>query len=451
VNEEKVNHNTRADSARRILIIRKFRTLIVILLIFSITSFSYADRFIITNKTANIRSEPNKNSTLLQKAHKGDWFIYLGNSTDNKWRKVELSSGSKGWVYYTLGRAEDDNYLDNLTPTSDISSPGTGFDISKLEIHVIDVRPGDSTLIVAYGENNQKAAILLDAGKPGRGDKFVVPYMKSLGILELKYVIASHHDSDHAGGLDEVLLYDPNEPEDYDIKLTGKAFVAKGEVSQSQRKEYDEYVNSVKNQTGENVLILSPPSYLSLAKGITIQAVTGGGEYIDKETNNVVDLEVKDANAKSIGFLITYNMFKFFVAGDLGGQVKHKYIENKVAPYVGDIDVLRVSHHGSNTSTNKLFLSITKPEAAIISTGSDNNYGHPRKSVIDRLKQSNPNIKIYQTEEGDQSSQYKDLVSFEGKVSGNIVVSTSGECIYSITGSGLEFSDKEVFVNDDCL
>ncbi len=409
--------------AGRIAMLRKASILLAIYFLLFSLGVSYADIFVISRETANIRSQPTTTSSILQKAHKGDWFIYLGNSPDNKWRKIERPDGSEGWIYYTLGRVEDENYLDNLSTASDIASSGSEFDITRLEIHAINVRQGDSTMIVARG-NNEKASILFDAGKPGRGNKFVVPYLKSLGISDLTFVISSHHDSDHTGGLDEVLTYVPGDPDDYDIKLTGKAFATLDEVSSSQRKQYEEYENSVKTQTGEQVLVLIPPTYLPLARGITIQAVTGGGQYIDRETNSVIDLEPTDANARSIGLLVTYGKFKFFVAGDLGGEEKHKYIENKVAPHVGNIDVLRVSHHGSDTSTQEPFLSVVKPEVAIISTGGDNNYGHPRKSVIQRLKQSNPQIKIYQTDEGDQGSQYKALVSFEGSVSGNIVIKT---------------------------
>lgn len=426
------------------------RILILVLLLLFSAGISYADIFVIS-RNANIRELPTTtDSNIIERAEKGDWFIYLGSNENNKWRKIELDDGREGWVYYTLGRIEDDNYLYSLSTSTDIETPEQSFDITKLEIHIINVRQGDSTLIVAHGANNKKATILFDAGKPGRGNQFVVPYLKSIGVSKLDYVISSHLDSDHTGGLDEVLTYDSDDTEDFEVELTGKAFVPRGDVSSSQRNEYDEYVKAVKEQTGENILILSPPTYLPLANGITVQTITGGGEYIDSSTNNVVDLEVSDANAKSIGLLITYDKFKFYVAGDLGGQSKHKYIENKVAPYVGDIDVLRVSHHGSNTSTHKDFLDETKPEVALISTGSDNNYGHPRKKVIDRLKQSNSNIKIYQTEEGDETSQYKNLVSKEGLVAGNIVISTDGDCSYSVTGNGSEFNTTENFNNDDC-
>jgi competence protein ComEC len=432
---------------------KKIGIFIIILFTLPISGVSIADIFIISKDYANIRSEPTTSSSILQKASKDDWFIYLGKSSDNKWGKIEMPDGEIGWIYSELGRIEDKNYLNNLLNNSDadIQPSVHGFAITRLEIHVINVRHGDSTLIIAHGNNGEKSAILIDAGKPGRGNQFVVPYLKSLGISELEYVISSHHDSDHAGGLDEVLLYDPENPEDFDIKLTGKAFVPDAEVSNLQKKEYDQYVNAVKALTGKNVFILSPPAYLPLANGITIQAVTGGGEYIDNKTRNVIDLEVEDANATSIGLLITFKYFKFFIAGDLGGDEKQKHIENLVASYIGGIDVLRVSNHGSETSTREPFLSFTKPKVALISTGSDNNFGYPRKSVIVRLIKSNRDIKIYQTDHGDQNSKYRDLVSFKGLVSGNIVISTDGGCRYSISGDSSEFSGKEYFINDDCL
>ncbi len=427
------------------------RVFLLIAFILFFVQTSYADIFVISRKSVNVRSEPTTRSSTIHKAQKGDWFLHLGNSPDNKWRNVELPDGRSGWIYYTLGRIEDDNYLNtsNDTPPDIILTPPE-FDIVRLEVHVINVRQGDSTLIVAYGNDNQKVGLLFDAGKQRRGDEFGVPYLKSIGIPEIKYIISSHHDSDHTGGLDEVLTYDPQDPNDFQVKLIGKAFVTKAEVKSSQKKQYDQYVTAVVKQTGEAVSILSPPAMLPLARGITIQTVTGGGAYLDKDTNSVVDLGVTDANAKSIGLLITYGKFTFFVAGDLGGISKHKYIENKIAPFIGNIDVLRVSHHGSHTSTDEPFLSVVKPEVALISTGSDNNYGHPRKSVIEHLKSSNPNIKIYQTEEGDQTSQYKDLVSTEGLVANNIVVSTDGGCLYSIEGSGVEFTGKVEMQNDDC-
>lgn len=406
-------------------------------------STSAAEIFVVSKESANIRAQPTTASETRGKAQKGQWFVYLGSSPDNRWRNVELPDGRDGWIYYTLGRIEDDNYPESLSTGTGLAVSGPTFGIDRLAIHVINVRQGDSTLVVAHGAGGKTAAMLIDAGKPGRGAQFVVPYLNAQGIAEIAYVIATHPDSDHTGGLDEVIG-------DSSITLTGKAFISQGEIAASQKGEYDEFVDAVKDETHENVVFLAPPTELPLATGLSIQVVTGGGAYIDATTQQVVDLDVDDANAKSIGLLITFKKFKFFVAGDLGGQAKHQYIENKVAPFVGDIDVLRVSHHGSDTSTHQPFLASVKPEVALISTGSDNNYGHPRKAVIQRLKASDPQMKIYQTEEGDQTSQYKTLASVEGLVSGNLVISTDGNCKYTITGGGAEFNGSVEMTNDDC-
>ena len=133
---------------------------VIILTLLLYSSISYADIFVISRQTANIRSEPTTNSSALQQAHKGDWFLYLGSNSTNRWREIELPDGRNGWVYYSLGRVEDDNYLNNISTSSDISSPGASFDIARLEIHFINVRQGDCTLIIAYDDNNNKAAIL---------------------------------------------------------------------------------------------------------------------------------------------------------------------------------------------------------------------------------------------------------------------------------------------------
>ncbi len=112
----------------------------------------FADVFVISRSTANIREFPTTESEIIEQAHKNDWFIYLGSNGTNKWRKIELSDGRNGWVYYTLGRVQG-QYI------------STDFEIDKLEIHVINVQQGDCTLIVAVGKNGEKQALLFDAGK----------------------------------------------------------------------------------------------------------------------------------------------------------------------------------------------------------------------------------------------------------------------------------------------
>ena len=225
-----------------------FKGFIAVFFLLLISSTSHAEIFVISKKNANVRLEPTTKSPTLLKAHKDDWFVYLGSNPDNKWRQVELPDGRPGWIYRTLGRVEDDNYIDTTSPLAPSPTPDGEFTISRLEIHTINVKQGDSTLIVAYDVSNNKRAILFDAGKPNRGNQFVVPYLKSLGLSQINYVISSHLDSDLTGGLDEVLDYDSSNQNDYQIKLTGKAYIPKGDVSSSQKTQYDEYAAAVKRQ-----------------------------------------------------------------------------------------------------------------------------------------------------------------------------------------------------------
>lgn len=91
------------------------------------------------------------------------------------------------------------------------------------------------------------------------------------------------------------------------------------------------------------------------------------------------------------------------LSGPLVGLLGKPDIETAVAKVVGDVDVLRANHHGSNTSSNEYFLKTASPEQVIISVG-NNTYGHPNAHVIERMFQT-PSVKnIYQTEKGKGSA-----------------------------------------------
>ncbi|MDO8494369.1 MAG: hypothetical protein Q7S68_03435, partial [Deltaproteobacteria bacterium] len=92
-----------------------------------------------------------------------------------------------------------------------------------------------------------------------------------------------------------------------------------------------------------------------------------------------------------------------FTAGDLtggGGNPPYQTIdlETPLAPLIGDIDVLKVSHHGSHTSSNEFFLDTLQPEMAIISVGANNDFGHPHRTVLERLEERQ--IEIWKTTDG---------------------------------------------------
>ena len=112
------------------------------------------------------------------------------------------------------------------------------------------------------------------------------------------------------------------------------------------------------------------------------------------DTNKLYFLNTKDYDNENDNSSVIYtelNNHKFLFMGDAGVEVEEDLIEKY---NLNDIDVLKVGHHGSNTSSSKIFINNIKPKYAIISVGKNNRYGHPKSSVLDTLS----NSKIYRTD-----------------------------------------------------
>ena len=102
-----------------------------------------------------------------------------------------------------------------------------------------------------------------------------------------------------------------------------------------------------------------------------------------------------EPNANSIVARLDYGSFSMLLAGDAESQTEHRLLTK-------DVDlktrILKVGHHGSKYATTSDFLNRVKPEIAIISCGAWNRYGHPSQAVLDRLREANPNVKLYRTD-----------------------------------------------------
>ena len=239
-----------------------------------------------------------------------------------------------------------------------------------LEVHFIDVGQGDSILIKS--PNNKY--MLIDGGIKGEGKK-VVEYMRSLGVTELQYVVSTHPDADHIGGLIPVLN---------SIKI--KNFVDSGKVHTSQTYEEMLQLIDVKNipftvpQTGDQ---------LKLDEEMLLQVISA-------------DEQATDNNEASIVLKMTYGEVSFLFTGDAGVEMEQQMLTQNI-----EATILKAGHHGSNTSSSAAFINKVKPEVTILSYGQDNKYGHPHAEVIDNLRAVKS--KIYGTAE-----------------SGTIVVTTDG-------------------------
>lgn len=231
-------------------------------------------------------------------------------------------------------------------------------DSEKLQIWFLDVGQADSILI-----QNGDANMLIDAGNNEDGKK-LVSYFQSLGIESFQYVIGTHAHEDHIGGMDDII-------DNFDIDT----FYMPDAITTTATFE------SVLDSLEAKNIAFQTPSIDSIFKlgNATIDVLYVGTD--DSDLNNT-----------SIVLKLTYGNTSVLFMGDAEKEVE-TIIEKK------DIsaDVLKVGHHGSNTSSSKTFLEKVNPSYAIISVGTGNSYGHPSNTTIQNLE--NQNIQIYRTDE----------------------------------------------------
>ena len=253
----------------------------------------------------------------------------------------------------------------------------------KLNIFYFDVGQADSTLIV-HGDDT----ILIDAGNVSDGDE-LVKGIKGLGIKELDIVIGTHAHEDHLGGMNKIV----------DAFEIGKYYMPYNESSTTS------YYKKLLTALAENDM------------GIE-EAVVGdkilNNENLSLEILHVDNEEPEDVNDASIVALLEYKDLTYLFMGDSTKVVEEK----RNWP---DVDVLKVGHHGSNTSSSKDFIAAVKPEISIISVGKENSYGLPKDTIINRLKKAESNI--YRTDrhgtiqlvsDGKENVIYEIPVEFNG-------------------------------------
>lgn len=281
----------------------------------------------------------------------------------------------------------------------------------QLQIHHLDVGQGDCTLILTP----TGTSILIDAGNNGKGTGVVSPYLASLGITHIDFVIASHYHADHIGGLDEVIegLGSVNigtcVDRGTDPPLPGTA-------------AYNDYAAAA---TAAGRATVGLGQVLDLGDGVTLTCLAVDGEVLDYgPVANASDSE----NDLSLAFILSWKRFQYFTGGDCGGEsTYYADLETPLAPLVGDVDAFKIDHHGSAYSTNQVFVNALQPEVGVISVGDGNTYGHPVQAVLDRL--ATAGCLMYLTETGAGGS----LPANSGWVAnGPIVLTTDG---YSYSAS----------------
>jgi len=288
----------------------------------------------------------------------------------------------------------------------------------KMRIVAIDVGQGDSTLIISP----EGKSMLIDTGTYFAGKHDVLPTLEEEGVGELKYILITHYHSDHVGGLPAIIM-GPDEFDDGDDFQPSGGIYDRG----SPQSIIDDPSHAIYALAHDGHRKTAHPGDNIDLGSVNLEVVAAN--CIIPDEGSIAKIECDDENGASVAVVVEYSGFRMFIGGDItGGGGEPPYdtpdIESDLAEFVGDIDILKVSHHGSKTSSNQIFIDGTTPEVAIISVG-ENDYGHPHTSVIDRLL--NAGIEIYQTGTG--------ALENDGPIvaDGNITIEVDGDGEYEIS------------------
>lgn len=283
-----------------------------------------------------------------------------GENTNNTTRNI---------VYMQTGDVQENVNLEN----------------DNLNILFLYVGQADSTLIKLKDK-----VMLIDAGNNEDGMN-ISNFLKSEGISKIDYLVGTHADEDHIGGLDDIV----NELE------IGKIFMPKiGEDAKN-------YQNVVKAAKKKNLEIENPKigdKFTINDANCEIMSVQNEGDYSDNNSSIVIQMN--------------YGKTKYLFMGDA-----EKEIEN--SRKWESVDVLKVGHHGSNTSSSESFLEQVKPHYAVIEVGKNNSYRLPNKYTISRiekigatiLRTDTNKISFYIKSDGNEISESEVKIDLDGNES----------------------------------
>lgn len=239
----------------------------------------------------------------------------------------------------------------------------------KLRIFFIDVGQGDSTLIITP----DKKTVLIDGGGSDSfdvGEKVLLPYLLDRRILKIDYVLISHFDTDHCGGI---------------LTIMEKVKV-KNIIISEQAEHSENYERSKKLMIHKKIRLIE------VKKGDKIKIGRYSEFKILFPTSRL--LSENPLNNNSIVAQFNYNNFKMLFTGDIEKLAEQQILKAEKAEIRADI--LKVAHHGSKTSSIPEFIKAVKPKIALIGVGKNNTFGHPNQQTIKNLE--NIKCRIYRTD-----------------------------------------------------
>ena len=229
-----------------------------------------------------------------------------------------------------------------------------------LKIYFIDVGQGDATLIVTP----QNKTILIDGGGSENydvGKNTLLPYLLDRKIIKIDYVIISHFDTDHVGGILTILQ---------ELKIEKVIIGKQYETSEN----YEEFLQIINNKK-IFVKMVGKGEKINIEKDMQIIVLFPGQELISENALNNNSLVIK----------LEYKDFSMLFTGDIEEITEEKLVKMYAKTDILKSTILKVAHHGSKSSSTEKFLKLVKPKIALIGVGKNNLYGHPNSEVIEIL------------------------------------------------------------------
>ena len=265
---------------------------------------------------------------------------------------------------------------------------------NNLKIYFVDVGQGDSCLIIT--PENKK--ILLDGGGSTSenndvGKNVLIPYLLNRGITKLDYIIVSHFDTDHVGGLLTVM----------EKLKVDKVIISKQGENSANLEKFKEII-SKKNT---NVKVVGKGDRVQIEKNLYL-------DILWPDNQNLISDNILNNN--SIVVKLNYKSFSMLFTGDIE-EIAEKEILKQYKNNLNVLNstILKVAHHGSKTSSTQEFLDAVKAKIALIGVGENNKFGHPNEEVIKMLRDMR--TRIYRT---DKMGEITMIIDKNGIIRANI-------------------------------
>ena len=258
----------------------------------------------------------------------------------------------------------------------------------NLKIYFVDVGQGDCTLI----QTNEKKNILIDGGGSefgsfDVGESILLPYLLNRGINKIDYMMISHFDSDHIGGLFYIME---------NLKVDNIIISRQGKNSENFKK----FIQII-SEKQINLIIVKRGDYVKIDDTSYFEILFPGEKQI---SDNVLN------NNSIVAKFVSSNVTMLFT-GDIEEIAEKRLCELYRNTNKLQADIIKVAHHGSKTSSTLSFLELVNPQIALIGVGADNNFGHPNEGVLERIKKLG--TQIYRT---DQTGEVSIVIDKKGNV-----------------------------------